>query len=142
MTAPFTPELRDTLNNLAAGVFNLDAWVREPNKYKPPDQDLPWRAAGHVFTPADLGAIPFFENLLRESSGDDDLGVRWADVTASPLKFSPLPNVGAWRKNRGLSGAPKFGITQSNNVWLRDANGTVISRATFYTACWPLLKGV
>ena len=89
MSTPFTPELRDTLNNLAAGVFNLDAWVREPNKYKPPDQDLPWRADGHVFTPADLAAIPFFENLLRESSGDDDLGVRWADVMTSPLKFSP-----------------------------------------------------
>lgn len=31
-----------------------------------------------MFTPADLGAIPFFEDLLSESSGDDDLGARWA----------------------------------------------------------------
>lgn len=31
---------------------------------------------------------------------------------------------------------------KSGNVWLTDANGNVISRATFYTLCWPLLKGV
>src|SRR5215472_9481466 len=142
MPAQFTPDLRDLLNNLATGVFGLAAWVAEPGKYMPPNQDLPWRDPNHIFTPADLGAIPFFENLLRESSGDDDLGVRWTDVTASPLKYSPLPNPSAWRKNRGLSPAPKFGIAQSANVWLRDANGNVISRVTFYGSCWPLLNGV
>ena len=138
---PLTPELRDTLSNLATGLFGLDAWVKEATKYKP-NGDLPWRAAGHTFTPADLAVIPFFDNLLRESSGDDDLGIRWADVTANPLKFSPLPNADSWRKNRGLSNAPKFGIVKSGNVWLTDATGNVISRATFYAPCWPLLKGV
>jgi len=138
---PLTPELRDTLTSLATGLFGLDAWVKEATKYKPAG-DLPWRALGHTFTPADLAVIPFFENLLRESSGDDDLGVRWAAVTASPLKFSPLPNVDSWRKNRGLSNPPKFGIVKSGNVWLTDAVGNVISRVTFYTPCWPLLKGV
>lgn len=141
---PLTPVLTDVLNNLAAGLFGLDAWINEPGKYKPPSQDLPWRAAGHTFTPADLAVIPFFENLLRESSRDDDLGVRWAAVTADRLKFSPLPNPASWRKNRGLSDVEnaKFGIVKSGNVWLTDANGTVISRATFYGPCWPLLKGV
>ncbi len=138
---PLTPELRDTLSNLAAGLFGLDAWVKETTKYKP-DGDLPWRAVGHTFTPSDLAVIPFFENLLRESSGDDDLGVRLAAVTASPLKFSPLPNADSWRKNRGLSNAPKFGIVKSGDIWLTDAAGSVISRATFYIPCWPLLKGV
>lgn len=138
---PLTPEVRETLSNLAAGLFGLDAWVKEPTKYKP-NGDLPWRAAGHTFTPADLAMIPFFENLLRESSGDDDLGVRWAAVTANPLKFSPLQDAYSWRKNRGLSNTPKFGIVKSGNVWLTDATGNVISRATFYTPCWPLLKGV
>jgi len=138
---PLTPELRDTLSNLAAGLFGLDAWIKEPTKYKP-NGNLPWREPGHTFAPADLAVIPFFENLLRESSGDDDLGVRWAIVTANPLKFSPLPNVDSWRKNRGLSNSPKFGIVKSGNVWLTDATGNVISRATFYAPCWPLLKGV
>src|SRR5712692_2142563 len=106
---PFTPELRDTLNNLAAGLFGLDAWVKEPGKYVPPNLNLPWRAAGHTFTPADLAVIPFFENLLRESSGDDDLGVRWANVAADPHKYSPLPAPVTWRKNRGLDCRPRFG---------------------------------
>lgn len=138
---PLTPNLRDTLSNLAAGLFGLDAWVKEATKYKPPNVDLPWRAAGHTFSPADLAVIPFFENLLRESSGDDDLGVRWDTVAADPLKFSPLLDPVSWRKNRGLN-PPKFGIVKSSNVWLTNANGTVISRASFYAPCWPLLKGV
>jgi hypothetical protein len=137
-----TPELRDTLSNLAAGLFGLDAWIKEPGKYKPPNVALPWRAAGHTFAPADLAVIPFFENLLRESSGDDDLGVRWAAVAANPLKFSPLPTPDSWRRNRGLSNAPKFGIVKSGNAWLTDAAGNVISRATFYAPCWPFLKDV
>ncbi len=139
---PLTPELRDTLSNLSAGVFGLDAWVKEPAKYKPNGEDLPWRASGHTFTPSDLAVMPFFENLLRESSGDDDLGVRWAVVGANPLKFSPLPNADAWRKNRGLSQTPKFGIVKSGNVWLTDATGNVVSRATFYAPCWPFLESV
>jgi hypothetical protein len=57
--------------------------------------------------------IPFFENLLRESAGDDDLGLRWTTVAVDPLKYSPLPNPAAWRKNRGLAD-PKFGILASN----------------------------
>jgi len=139
---PLTPELRDILNNLAAGLFGLDAWVKEPAKYLPPNQNLPWRATGHTFTPTDLAVIPFFENLLRESSGDDDLGVRWGTVAADPLRYSPLPNPTAWRKNRGLADVPKFGIVPSGNVWLTDAAGKTISRVTFYAQCWPLLGAV
>ena len=30
---PLTPELRDTLDNLAAGLFGLDAWIKEPGKH-------------------------------------------------------------------------------------------------------------
>jgi hypothetical protein len=122
-------------------LFGLDAWIKGATKYKP-DGDLPWRAPGRTFAPSDLAVIPFFENLLRESSGDDDLGVRWAAVAANPLKFSPLPNADSWRKNRGLSNTPKFGIAKSGNVWLTDTTASVISRATFYIPCWPLLKGV
>ncbi len=139
---PLTPKLRDVLTSLAGGLFGLDLWIKEPDKYRPPNVDLPWRAAGHTLAPADLAVIPFFENLLRESSGDDDLGVRWAIVVANPLKFSPMLSPDSWRKNRGLSNTPKFGIVKSSNVWLTDASGNVISRAAFYAPCWPLLKGV
>lgn len=142
----FTPELRDTLNNLAVGLFDLDAWIKEPDKYAPPEEfepenndSLPWRDPGGKLSMTDLRVIEFFENLLRESSGDDDLGARWSGVTANPLKFSPLADPVAWRKNRGLGYPPKFGVAASNNVWLTDG-GKVISRATFYVPCWPLLK--
>jgi len=139
---PLTPELRDTLTNLAVGLFDLDAWVREPGKYQPPGKDLPWRKPGGRLSPADLGLIPFFENLLRESSGDDDLGVRWAEVVSDPLTFSPLANATEWRKNRGLNSPAKFGIAASNNIWLTDASGRLVSRATFYAGCWRLLTTV
>jgi hypothetical protein len=99
---PLTPDLRDRLTNLAAGLLGLDAWIQESGKYVPETGNLPWRAASHAFTPADLGVIPFLENLLRESSKVDDLGVRWAAVTVEPLKYSPLPNPMGWRKNPGL----------------------------------------
>ncbi|HET8891161.1 MAG TPA: hypothetical protein VFQ41_19820 [Candidatus Angelobacter sp.] len=59
MDTALTPELRDILDNLATGLFGLDAWVREANKYKPPHQELPWRAPGHVFKPSDLALLPF-----------------------------------------------------------------------------------
>src|SRR5258708_185518 len=52
---PLAPELRNTLNNLAAALFGLDTWIGKPGKYKPPlpAEDMPWRAAGHKFSPAD-----------------------------------------------------------------------------------------
>jgi hypothetical protein len=135
-----TPELRETLENLAAGLFGLDAWVREPTKYTPPEPTLPWREPGHTFAPKDLAVIPFFENLLRASSSDDELGDRWVGLDADPLKFNPLADPHAWRRSRGLADAPKFGVVKSSNVWLADARGHPVSRATFYAACWPLLK--
>src|SRR2546428_5454010 len=133
-----TPELRDTLENLAAGLFGLDAWVRESTKYTPPEPNLPWREPGHMFAPKDLEVIPFFENLLRASSSDDELGDRWVGLGADPLKFSPLADPRAWRRNRGLTDAPKFGVVKSSNVWLVDAGRRPISRARVYAACWPL----
>jgi hypothetical protein len=135
-----TPELRDILENLAAGLFGLDAWVKEPTKYTPPELPLPWRETGHTFAPKDLAVIPFFENLLRASSSDDELGDRWSALSADPLKFSPLADPRAWRRSRGLADAPQFGVVKSSNVWLVNAEGHPVSRATFYTACWPLLK--
>ncbi len=139
---PLTPDLRETLETLAAGLFGLDAWVKESAKYKPPDPDLPWRAPGHTFAPKDLGVIPFFEGLLRESSGDDDLAGRWAAVSADPLKFSPLLDAQGWRSRRGLTNPAKFGVVVSSNVQIVDSGGNPISRHRFYVACWSLLQSV
>ncbi|PYV33665.1 MAG: hypothetical protein DMG22_09120 [Acidobacteria bacterium] len=138
----FTPELRDILNNLASGLFGLDAWIKKPGKYKPPlpDEHMPWRAAGHTFLPSDLGVIPFFEGLLREDSGEDDLFDRWAELTANPVRFSPMEDVQGWRRNRGLASVPQFGVTKSANVLLTDSMGHAISRRKFYEPCWPLLQ--
>ena len=138
----FTPELRDILNNLASGLFGLDAWIKKPGKYKPPlpDEHMPWRAAGHTFLPSDLGVIPFFEGLLREDSGEDDLFDRWAELTANPVRFSPMEDVQGWRRNRSLASVPQFGVTKSANVLLTDSMGHAISRRKFYEPCWPLLQ--
>ncbi len=140
---PLTPELRDTLNNLAGGLFDLAAWLSSPGKYTPPlpPQDMPWRAAGHKFTPQDLGVIPFFEGVLREASGDEGLLNRWAAVSANPLQFCPIEDPVGWRASRGLA-SPQFGIARGANVVILDSTGRPISRRRFYESCWPPLKAV
>ena len=141
---PLTPDLRDILGNLAGGLFDLATWINAPTKYKPPlpQQEMPWRAPGHKFTPADLGVIPFFEGLLLEASGEDDLLNRWAAVTANPLQFCLLNDVTGWRASRGLANSPQSGIGPSNNVLILDSTGHPISRRKFYEFCWPLLQAV
>lgn len=135
---PLDKELRDILENLAGGLFPLDAWIKAKN-YKPPEKDLPWRANGASLVPKDLGVIKFFEALIRETSADADLIERWQKIGAEPLKFSPLADVGAWRTHRGLDPNPEFGALESENI-LVDAEGKPISRASFYADYWPLLK--
>ena len=139
---PLTEELRQALDNLAAGLFDLPAWLTSPAKYVPPvpKDQMPWRAAGHQFTPKDVGVIRFFEGLLIEASGDNDLFARWSSTT-DPLQFCPLENPLSWRANRGLSNPARFGINA--NVLLTDpVSGKPISRRTFYDSCWPLLLAV
>jgi len=140
--SPLTEDLRVILGNLAEGLFDLTAWLNSPGKYEPPlpAKDMPWRAAGHRFSPSDLKVIPFFEGSLREASGEDDLFNRWAKVTANPLRFSPMEDVQGWRKNRGLASVPQFGIAKSANVFLTDSVGHAISRRAFYDPCWAVLQ--
>lgn len=141
---PLTLNLRDALNSLAAGLFNLDGWINTPGKYKPPlpAEDMPWRAPGHKFSPFDLGAIPFLEGLLRGDTGEDQLLVRWAQISASPLRNSPRDDIEEWRAARGLGDSPRFGIAQGANVLITDSFGHPVSRRAFYEACWPLLQAV
>jgi len=139
-----TPDLRDILGNLAGGLFDLATWLNSQGKYKPPlpQQDMPWRVLGHKFTPLDIGVIPFFEGLLLEASGEDDLLSRWAEVSANPLQFCTLDNAAGWRANRGLTNPPQFGIARSANVLILDSTGRPVSRRKFYDGCWPVLKVV
>jgi hypothetical protein len=141
---PLTSSVRDILGNLGGGLFDLVTWINSPGKYKPPlsPAEMPWRAAGHQFTLQDLGVIPFFEGLLLEASGEDDLLSRWAVVSANPLQFFPLENASGWRANRGLTNPPQFGIAQGANVLIVDSTGRPISRRNFYDSCWPLLQAV
>src|SRR5258708_30572290 len=97
-----TPELCDTLTNLAAGLVGLDAWIKEPGKYMP-NGALPWRAAGHTFAPADLAVIPFFNQLLRESSADAAFGVRWGVLAANPRQCAPVAYVDSARRSHRLA---------------------------------------
>ncbi|MEA2879726.1 MAG: hypothetical protein QOF14_4922 [Hyphomicrobiales bacterium] len=143
---PFSTELRSNLENLAAGIFDLAGWISEPDKYKPAQTNLPWRSDGRALTPKDIGVIPFFENLLRGTSSDGDLGAHWSALAADALHFCPVEQMAAWRKNRGLSASPMFGTIEignkASNIWVTDSAGTPISRGAFYSACWPLLKAV
>ncbi len=141
---PLTSNLRDILGNLAGGLFDLATWINSPGKYKPPlsPAETPWRAANHKFTPQDLGVIPFFEGLLLEASGEDDLFSRWAVVSTNPLQFCPLENASGWRANRGLTNPPQFGIAQGANVLILDSTGRPLSRRSFYDSCWSLLQAV
>jgi hypothetical protein len=133
-------DLLAALGNLATAIFRLDDWIKDPAKYVPPNPDLPWRADGQTLTPEKTGAIDFFAELLRISSGDDDLGARWGALLADPLKFSPIDDVRGWRRRRGLDEAAKFGVVQAANVWLVDQAGMPTSRRSFYAACWTPLR--
>lgn len=139
---PLDQDLREILGNLAEGLFDLAAWLALPDKYTPqlPSGETPWRAPGHRFTPADMGVVPFFEGLLLEASGDDDLFNRWAKIIADPLVFSPLDDAAGWRANRGLANPPQFGIAPSSNVLIMDAARNPVSRRKFYDACWTPLR--
>src|SRR2546427_10786050 len=129
-----TPEVRDYLENLAAGWFGLDAWVRKSTKYAPPELNQPWREPGHMFAPKDLEVIPFFENLLRASSSDDELGDRWVGRGADRLKFSPLAVPREGRRNRGLTDAPKSAAVKRGIGGLLKVGGPPIRPPVFSAA--------
>ncbi|HEY2921004.1 MAG TPA: hypothetical protein VGK77_18640 [Candidatus Binatia bacterium] len=135
---PLDPELREVLENLAGGLFPLDAWIKSKT-YTPAEADLPWRKGTEPLSPKKIGVIQFFEALVRETAGDAHLIARWHQLIAEPLVFSPLAGMHEWRTRRGLEPEPEFGALESENV-LTDFEGKPISRANFYAAYFPLLK--
>lgn len=143
LNEPLDDELRGILTNLAEGLFPLSAWIKE-KEYVPKTNPhpLPWRQPGESLSPAKLGVVPFFEGLLRETSGDAELLARWKVIQDEPLKFNPLPDPKAWREQRGLKSNPgevKFGAKDSANVLL-DAANNQIDRPHFYASYWAPLK--
>ena len=132
------PELRDILENLASGLFPLDAWINAKT-FTPTANDLPWRGGGESLTPKRIGAIQFFEALVRETSADALLIERWHQLIAEPFSFSTRADMEQWRAIRGLEPKAEFGALESENV-LTDFEGKPISRASFYAAYFPLLR--
>jgi len=133
-------DLRSALENIASALFPFSLWIQEKDtRFPPPKLDAPWRAGGEQLTPAKIGAIDFFEGLLRETSADAVLIERFQDLSTAPLHFSPLEDAVGWRRQRGLDPAPLFGVAQSDNL-LVGFDGKPISRAQFYSDYWPLLK--
>jgi hypothetical protein len=135
---PLDPELRDILENLASGLFPLDAWIKGKT-FKPAVNDLPWRSGGEPLSPKAIGVMSFFEALLRETSGDALLIGRWHQLIAEPFLFSARADMEQWRAIRGLEAKAEFGALESENV-LSDFEGKPISRAGFYAAYFPLLR--
>lgn len=145
MPAPPTvldPALRQTLENLAEGMFPLAAWIEDKvknHKYKPPGH-VPWRERAKSLSVRNTGAVVFFEELLAQSAGEAPLVERFAEVIADPLQFSPLLGAARdWRASRGLDPAAKFGIVGSGNV-MATADGKPATRAQFYAPYWDLLR--
>src|SRR5947209_4214486 len=91
-------DLRSALENIASELFPFAAWMQDKDtRFPPPQPDVPWRAAGEQLTPAKIGAINFFQALLRETAGDAALIERFQNISNQPLQFSPLTDAEAWR---------------------------------------------
>jgi hypothetical protein len=138
----FDEELKNILEKLAEGLFPLAQWIEDKisrNGYQPAG-DLPWRMPGRSLTPAMLGVISFFEELLRKSSEHAPLVARWRELAASdPVGASPISGLHEWRQRRPHLQTATFGVAESDNV-LIDADMQPTWREEFYRPYWSLLK--
>jgi hypothetical protein len=132
---PQTPELRRLIERLADAFVPLEQWVS--SKLYNPAPKSPWRT-GQPLNASNLAFADFFEGLLRETSGDNDLKDRWDAFDEAPLARCPILDVGNWRANRGLAALPRFAVAISDAV-IVDTETRQISRAEFYSDYWPLL---
>ncbi|HKH45931.1 MAG TPA: hypothetical protein VKM72_14815 [Thermoanaerobaculia bacterium] len=96
------------------------------------------RQNGAPLSLRELGAIPFLERLLAETSGDADLIAHFEKVVQDPLRSCPIQEVRDWRARRGLDPEAKFDIVTSENL-MRAGEDQPISRAVFYVEYIPLL---
>ncbi len=135
-------ELKSILEMLAEGLFPLAQWIEDKISHDGynPMGDLPWRTPGQSLTPAMLGAILFFEELLFTSRKDAPLATRWRQLAASdPIGASPINGLEEWRQRRPHLQVATFGIAESDNI-LIDAGMQPTWREEFYRPYWPLLK--
>lgn len=110
--------LCENLILLAEAILPLGTWLAGTPSQRT-NVLAPWR---EPFTPQlsvrELGLVDFIERRIDDSSEDDALALRWAQVEADPLAiFNSLPEKGpTWRAARGLTKEPTFGIVESDNV--------------------------
>jgi len=110
--------LRDNLSLLGDAILPLETWLAGTPSQRT-NVLAPWR---EPFTPHlttyDLGLLDFIERQIADSSVDDALARKWAQVERHPLAvFESLPEKGpAWRAERGLAEKPTFGLVKSENV--------------------------
>ena len=137
----------DILSKLAQQLFPLERWLKDAQKYVPPNAaELPWRNGGPALSVTSLHVIERFEQLIDGSGPDEHLRVRWNKVMAAPLWLEPdLPHPADWRTQRKLDEAAVFAPVDSDNfVIATDDPKTKVkrprARAEFYAACWPLLR--
>lgn len=137
----------DILSKLAQQLFPSERWLKDGQKYVPPNAaELPWRNGGPALSVTSLHVIERFEQLIDGSGLDDLLRVRWNKIMAAPLWLEPdLPHPADWRTQRKLDEAAVFAPVDSDNFVIAadDPKNKVKrprARAEFYAACWPLLK--
>ncbi|MER8824382.1 MULTISPECIES: hypothetical protein [unclassified Mesorhizobium] len=138
-------EVRDTLTKLARQLFPLESWVKDGQKYVPPNApDLPWRGSGPTLSIESLRAVERLD-LLIESDSNEALRVRWNKIATAPLWFEPsLHHPADWRAQHKLDEAAAFAPVDSENFVIATVDPKTKlklprARSEFYAACWPLL---
>src|SRR5260370_38701473 len=103
-----TSGLREILERLSEGMFHLNEWI-QTKSYNPEDHSeaAPWRHPVDL-TPKKLGAIEFFDAMLRETAGDAVLLRRWSEVSLTPLRSNPQAGPPTWRTARGSTPPANF----------------------------------
>jgi len=137
----FNAEETTLLEELGGALLPLKEWIQSKS-YVPPEP-TPWRQDGVSLSLKELGAIPFLERLLAETSGDADLIAHFEKVEQDPLRACPIEEVRDWRSRRGLEREARFDIVESENLLTagKDSAGKnqPIARVTFYAKHLPLL---
>lgn len=140
-------EVSDILAKLAGQLFPLERWLKDGQKYIPPNANaLPWRRANAALSISSLRTIERLQRLIDGSGGDEHLRARWNKIMAAPLWMEPsLTRPADWRTQRKLDDLAVFAPVDSDNfVIATDDPKTKVkrprARAEFYAVCWPLLK--
>jgi len=86
-----------------------------------------------------LGIVEFIDDLLGDSTRDEDLIARFARVGIDPLAQCPIPDPTGWRERRGLNAAAVFDAARSENLLL-EGDIKPFARSEFYAEHMPPLR--